>query len=105
MFISFASISAETHEQALSKLRHGGSEECHTEARSHVLRSITSSDTRRGSSSRSMRIHSKKVTFIPLPFHCLSPAVAEIPGIVPRLPGGWTGAAGAHKLATRQRAD
>ena len=45
----------------MSKLGHGGSEDCHAETRSHVPRGITSNDPRRGSPSRSMRFHSKKV--------------------------------------------
>jgi len=60
-FISFAGISEEINEHAPIKLGHDGSEDCHAEARSHVPRSITSSDTRHDSSSCSMRFHSKKV--------------------------------------------
>jgi len=47
-FIGFAGISQEIHEHAPIKLGHGGSEDWHAEAQSHVPRSITSGDTRRG---------------------------------------------------------
>ncbi|MGC2580134.1 MAG: hypothetical protein WA376_21390, partial [Terrimicrobiaceae bacterium] len=54
-------------------------------ARSHVPRSITSSDTRRGSSSRSMRFHSKnrsqsavsEPTRLSVPFEAMSSALNQ----------------------------
>jgi hypothetical protein len=58
-FIGSVGVSEEIHEHALSKLGHGGSGNWLTEARLHVPGSISSSDTRRDSSSRSTRFHSK----------------------------------------------